>query len=61
MKIAANFVTLFLLLRFSTFWVSAAVIGSQAHSYALSPLAKRAVNYGLVQLDAAKSSMCNNE
>lgn len=59
MKITMNFVTLFLLFRFSKFWVSAAVIGSQAQSHAINPLAERVVTYGLAQSDAAKFAVCN--
>ena len=59
MKVLTNLATFFFLFRFSNFWVSAAVIDSQARSYALSPLAEREVTYGVSSSDATKSAVCN--
>lgn len=59
MKFSTNLTTFLLLFRFSTSWVSAAVIDPQAHSYAPSPVVKREVTYGDVFSDAAKSAVCN--
>ena len=59
MKVPMNLVAFLFLFRFSNFWVSAAVIDSQASSYALSPLEERKVTYGVVQSDVAKSAECN--
>ena len=49
------------LFSLSTFWVGAAVIESHARSYALNPLAKREVTYGVAPSDAAQSAVCNEE
>lgn len=60
MKVPMSLVPFLFLFRFSTFWVSAAVIDSQARSYALSPLTERDVTYGSVSSDAANSAVCND-